>query len=136
MKNSGRFFPGRFDLGRNVSYRIVRRFIPIDLSWWDVSYLYIYFLWEFFCIHSDIIINVTTKEVDELKIYKYYVYKTRVVPWPSLFLVRFPKCRCRSGLVSREPRWIRPCIKTPCVFSHLYLSVCVFKECSYMWDNL
>jgi hypothetical protein len=28
----------------------------------------------------DIIINVTTKEVDELKIYKYYVYKTRVVP--------------------------------------------------------
>jgi hypothetical protein len=36
-------------------------------------------LWEFFCIHSDIIINVTTKEVDELKIYKYYVYKTRYV---------------------------------------------------------
>jgi hypothetical protein len=101
LKNSGRFFPGRFDLGRNVSYRIVRRVVPIDLSWWDVSYLYIYFLWEIVCIHSDIIINVTTKEVDELKIYKYYVYKTRVVPWPSLFLVRFPKCRCRSGPVSR-----------------------------------
>ena len=67
MKNSGRFFPGRFDLGRNVSYRIVRRFVPIDLSWWDVSYLYIYFLWELFCIHSDIIINATTKEVDEVR---------------------------------------------------------------------
>ena len=41
-----------------------------------------------------------------------------------------------GGGGGREPRWIRPCIKTPCVFSHLYLSVCVFKECSYMWDNL
>jgi hypothetical protein len=31
----------------------VRRFVPIDLSMWDVSYLYIYFLWGFFCINSD-----------------------------------------------------------------------------------
>jgi hypothetical protein len=40
LKNAGRFvtwsfLSGRFDLGRNVSYRIVRRFVPRDLSWWD-----------------------------------------------------------------------------------------------------
>jgi hypothetical protein len=65
----GTFRTGSFhtQVGTFRTYRfiIVRCFIPID------------FLWEFVCIHSDIIINVTTKEVDELKIYKYYVYKTR-----------------------------------------------------------
>jgi hypothetical protein len=32
LKNSGRFFPGRFDLGRNVSYRIYIHNIYIFLT--------------------------------------------------------------------------------------------------------
>ena len=30
-----------------------------------------------------------------------FIFSTSVVHWPSLFLVRFPKFRCRSGPVSR-----------------------------------
>ena len=82
LRNAGRFVTWSFLSGlfrprserfvpysetfRTYRFIMVRCFIPIYL-----------FLWEFFCIHSDVIINVTTKEVDELKIYKYYVYKTR-----------------------------------------------------------
>jgi hypothetical protein len=62
----------------------------------------------------------------------YFVWKITILRQQILF---FPILG-GGGRGGREPRWIRPCIKTPCVFSHLYLSVCVFKECSYMWDNL
>ena len=60
-----------------------------------------------------------------------YIFSTRVVPWPSLFLVRFPKFRCQSGPVSRvqvQLPWVWICNRSRCYESEFLQTLVKYKK--------